>query len=223
LGLSAGPVPPRLEAAVKAGLLTLIDHARGRGWSARRACLLLGLAPDRAAGWRIRSRSGRLADLPCGGGAVHGLLDSERVAVVELFEAWAGVDRTHRKLAARGSRLDLVHVSASTMHRVLNAEGLVLQRPAAREPAVRAPWPEWIVWKPNRPDSSTTPSGCTPASATSPPTTSTTAAAKPSAKPAATASPRHDTHASNTVEPKHGTHHDRAPIPAGYFLDRTPD
>ena len=80
---------------------------------------------------------------------MHGLLDSERAAVVELFEAWAGVDRSHRKLAARGSRLDLVHVSASTMHRVLNAEGLVLQRPAAREPAVRAPWPEWIVWKPN--------------------------------------------------------------------------
>jgi len=149
LGLTAGPVPPRVEAAVKAGLLTLIDHARERGWSARRACLLLGLDPDRAAGWRIRSRSGRLADLPCGGGAVHGLLESERAAVVELFEAWAGVDRSHRKLAARGSRLDLVHVSASTMHRVLNAEGLVLQRPAAREPAVRAPWPEWIVWKPN--------------------------------------------------------------------------
>jgi type III restriction enzyme len=37
------------------------------------------------------------------------------------------------------------------------------------------------------------------------------------------ASPRHDTHASNTVEPKHRTHHDRAPIPAGYFVDRTPD
>jgi putative transposase len=37
-----------VEAAVKAGLLTLIDHARERGWSARRACLLLGLDPDRA-------------------------------------------------------------------------------------------------------------------------------------------------------------------------------
>jgi transposase InsO family protein len=76
-------------------------------------------------------------------------MDSERAAVVELFQAWAGIDRSHRKLAARGSRLDLVHVSASTMHRVLNAEGLVLPRPPAREPAVRAPWPEWIVWKPN--------------------------------------------------------------------------
>ncbi|MBA3279906.1 MAG: transposase [Geodermatophilaceae bacterium] len=58
------------------------------------------------------------------------------------------VDRSHRKLAARGSRLQLVHVSASTVHRVLAAEGLVLQGPPAREPQVRAPWPDWIEWKP---------------------------------------------------------------------------
>ncbi len=70
--------------------------------------------------------------------------------IVELFEAWAGVDRSHRKLAARGSRLELEHVSASTVHRVLGAEGLVLAGPPAREPQVRAPWPEWIEWKPGR-------------------------------------------------------------------------
>ncbi len=35
------------------------------------------------------------------------------------------------------------------MRRVLAAEGLVLQGPAPREPAVRAPWPDWVVWKPN--------------------------------------------------------------------------
>jgi hypothetical protein len=81
---------------------------------------------------------------------VHSLLESEHAAIVSLFEAWAGIDRSHRKLAARGSRLELVHMSASTMHRVLAAEGLVLQGPAAREPAIRAPRPEWIVWKPNR-------------------------------------------------------------------------
>jgi putative transposase len=150
LGLTAGPVPPRVEAPVKAGLLALIAHAHGRGWPTRRACSLLGLDPDRVAVWRDRARADRLADLPCGGGAVHGLLEAERVAIVELFEAWAGVDRSHRKLAARGSRLDLVHVSASTVHRVLAAEGLVLQGPAAREPAIRAPWPDWIEWKPGR-------------------------------------------------------------------------
>jgi hypothetical protein len=49
LGLTAGPVPPRVDAPVKAGLLALIDHVGERGWSTRRACSLLGLDPDRAA------------------------------------------------------------------------------------------------------------------------------------------------------------------------------
>ncbi len=39
---------------------------------------------------------------------MHGLPAAERAAVVELFEPWAGVDRSHRKLAARGSRLELL-------------------------------------------------------------------------------------------------------------------
>ncbi len=92
LGLTAGPVPLRVDVPVKAGLLDLIDHALEAGWSTRRACVLLGLDPDRAASWRTRACTGRLADLPCGGGAVHGLLESERAAIIELFEAWAGVD-----------------------------------------------------------------------------------------------------------------------------------
>lgn len=150
MGLTAGPVPPRVEAPVKAGLLALIAHAGARGWSTRRSCRLLGLDPDRVTAWRDRAAADRLGDLPCGGGAVHGLLDAERGAIVELFEGWAGIDRSHRKLAARGSRLELVHVSASTVHRVLAAEGLVLQGPPVREPAIRAPWPDWIEWKPQR-------------------------------------------------------------------------
>jgi len=152
LGLTAGAVPARVDATVKAGLLDLVVNAVDCGWSTRRACALLGLDPDRAAGWRTRRLSGgpdRLCDASPGGGAVHGLLDAERAAIVDLFDGWADVDRSHRKLAARGSRLDLVHVSASTMHRVLGAEGLVLHGPAPREPAVRAPWPDWVVWKPN--------------------------------------------------------------------------
>jgi len=150
LGLIAGAVPSRVQAPVKTGLLALLDHAVGAGWSTRRACALLGLDPDRAAVWRERSRVGRLVDMPCGGGAVHGLLETERAAIVELFEAWAGIDRSHRKLAARGSRLDLVNASASTVHRVLAAEGLVLHGPPVREPAIRSPWPEWIEWKSGR-------------------------------------------------------------------------
>jgi hypothetical protein len=43
-----------VDASVKAGLLDLIDHAVAEGgWSARRACTLLGLDHWRAARWFI--------------------------------------------------------------------------------------------------------------------------------------------------------------------------
>ncbi len=147
MGLTAGPVPPRVDAPVKAGLLALIAHAAGRGWSTARACRLLGVDPDRLADWR--DRLDRLDDLPCGGGAVHGLLEEERAAILTVYDGWADIDRSHRKLAARGSRLRLVHASAATVRRVLTAEGLALQGKPPREPQVRAPWPDWVVWKPN--------------------------------------------------------------------------
>ena len=35
--LSAGPVPSRVDACVKAGLLDLVDHAVDAGWTPRRA------------------------------------------------------------------------------------------------------------------------------------------------------------------------------------------
>jgi putative transposase len=97
-----------------------------------------------------RRATGRLDDLPPGGNPLHGLLDWERTAVVELFETWGGIDRSHRKLAHRGSRIDLVHVSESTVRRVLAAEGLALPGNPPREPAPRPGWPDWLEWKPNR-------------------------------------------------------------------------
>jgi hypothetical protein len=41
-------------------------------------------------------------------------------------------------------------VSESSVLRVLSAEGLVLQGNPPREPIPRAPWPDWLEWKPNR-------------------------------------------------------------------------
>jgi len=149
LGLTAGAVPARVDAGIKAGLLELLTHAERAGWSRARACRLLGLDVDRAGSWQARKALDRLTDLPCGGGAVHGLLDHEPDAIVALFEDWADIDRSHRKLAARGSRLELVHVSASTVQRVLHEQNLVLPGHPAREPLVRAPWPDWLSWKPN--------------------------------------------------------------------------
>jgi len=60
-----------------------------------------------------------------------------RGAVIELFEGWGEIDRSHRKLARRDSRIRLVHVSESTVRRVLADEGLVLAAPPPREPAPR--------------------------------------------------------------------------------------
>jgi len=146
----AGPVPPRVPAEVKAGLLDLAGHAVEHGWAARRATAALGLDHARYHHWAARRQAGRLADAPPGGHPLHGLLAWEHAAVIELFEGWGEIDRSHRKLAHRGSRLQLVHVSESTVRRVLAEEGMVVEGPGPREPAPRTPWPDWLEWKPNR-------------------------------------------------------------------------
>jgi transposase InsO family protein len=81
---------------------------------------------------------------------VHGILPAEIDAILAVAEQWGPVDRSHRKLAHRGSYEGLVWVAPSTFQRVLAAQGLVLPEPLARTPAVKKPWPDWLVWEPNR-------------------------------------------------------------------------
>src|SRR6266545_5017829 len=106
LGLTAGLVPPRVDAEVKAGPAE----------------------------------------------ALHALLAWEREAILALAEEWGEVDRSHRKLAHRGSRLDRVYVSESTVLRLLDAAGMRLPGAAARERRPARPWPEWaelvpgVIW-----------------------------------------------------------------------------
>jgi hypothetical protein len=150
LGLTVGPVPARVDADVKAGLLDLIDHAVEHGWPTRRACARLGLDDTRAARWAERRGAGRLDDAAPGGHPLHGLLPGERTAILALYEQWGEIDRSHRKLAHRGSYLELVWVSESSVRRVLCEEGLALQGNPPREPRPRTPWPDWLEWKPNR-------------------------------------------------------------------------
>lgn len=129
-----GLVPARVEGNVKAGLLELVDDAVEQGWSKRRACAVLEIDDFRIHRWLQRRAEDRLDDLAPGGNPVHGLLDWEIEAIVELAEAWGEIDRSHRKLAHRGSRLEAVYVSESTMLRVLAAQGLVLPGVPPREP-----------------------------------------------------------------------------------------
>ena len=148
--MTAGPVPNRVDAYVKAGLLGLIDHAQRNGWTRRRAAIKLGLDDSRAQRWDHLRRTGHsLADAPGGGNPVHGLLACEREAIVGVFEQWADTDRSHRKLAHRGSRIGQVFVSESTFLRVLRSEQLVPPGNPVREPVPRKDWPDWLVWKPN--------------------------------------------------------------------------
>ena len=151
MGLSIGPVPFRVDAEVKAGLLALVDHAVGEGWSQRRVCRVLDVNEDRVVRWRRRLVAGQGLDdvVPGPREALHGVLEWERQAIIDLFDVWGEIDRSHRKLAHRGSRLERVFVSESTVFRVLSAEGLVLLAARKREPAgPRMPWPDWVEYRP---------------------------------------------------------------------------
>lgn len=128
MGLTVGPVPARVDAEVKAGLLDLLDHATTNGWSLRRAASVLDVNAERLRRWQARRGAGMsLADgAPGPVEPVHALLPTERDAIVAVYEQWHAIDRSHRKLAHRGSREEVVWVSESSVWRVLQAEGLVI-------------------------------------------------------------------------------------------------
>lgn len=145
-----GGVPPRVAAATKQALLGLVDQAVAQGFTTQAACRVLQLSERRVNRWQVRRAAGTLADRPAGGGAVHGLLAEEVEAILELAVEWGEVDRSHRKLAHRGSRLGRVWVSPASVFRVLAAHDLVLPKPPGRAPVQRRPWPDWLEYRPNQ-------------------------------------------------------------------------
>ena len=150
LELSRGPVGGRVAGDVKEGLLKLIDGAVASGWSHQRACGVLEVTDVRVHRWRARLRDvGTLVDRAPGGGAVHALLAWEEAAILELIEDWGPVDRSHRKLAHRGSYVNKVFVSPSTLRRVAEKHQVRLPEALPRTPVVLPPWPEFVQWKPN--------------------------------------------------------------------------
>ena len=94
MGLTAGLVPPRVDAQLKAGLLDLVTHAVTEGgWSLRRAAAVLGLDHVRVLRWQARAALGELADRPPGPDvALHALLAHERAAIIKLSEEWGEIE-----------------------------------------------------------------------------------------------------------------------------------
>jgi putative transposase len=141
-----------VSAGTKLELLGLIDRAVADGWAHSRACGVLDLADVRAHRWRARLRdTGNLEDKNPGGGAVHGLLSWEEAEILDLIEQWGQVDRSHRKIAHRGSRLGVVFVSPSTVLRVALKHKVHLPgepyRPRPVMPALpQIPWERNRIW-----------------------------------------------------------------------------
>jgi len=148
LGLS-GQVPRRVDAATKSGLLELLEEATDEGWSLRRACAQLELGEVRAHRWLHRRDHGDLIDARPGGTPMHGLLDDEAEQIVALFSEWGETDRSHRKLAHRGSYLNRVWVSPSSVRKVLAARGLRLRALPRPGRSTRKSFPDWAEYKPN--------------------------------------------------------------------------
>ena len=138
-----------MDAATKSGLLDLLEEALDAGWTLRRVCHELELPERRAHRWIARRAGGRLADRAPGGSPLHGLLEQEVAEILALFEEWGETDRSHRKLAARGSYLHRVWVSASSVRRVLflhDKHFRPLPRPGR---SARKPFPDWVDYQPN--------------------------------------------------------------------------
>ena len=145
-----GRVPRRVDAATKAALLGLLDAATAQGWSFAGACRQLELGEVRAYRWKQRQAAGELENEAPGGHPVHGLLDDEVQAIVELYHQWGETDRSHRKLAYRGSYTNTVWVAPSSVRRVLAAHGLVLHPPKRPGTSARKPFPDWVEYRPNQ-------------------------------------------------------------------------
>jgi transposase len=138
-----------VDQATKAGLLDLLEQALKQGWTARAVCQVLEVGELRIYRWLGRRAADELADQAPGGRPLHGLLDWEVAEIVRLFDEWGEVDRSHRKLAHRGSYLERVWVSPASVRRVLEREGLRL-RPLPRPGrSVRKPFPDWVDYTPN--------------------------------------------------------------------------
>lgn len=137
---------------VKEGLLKLIDNAVAQGWAHVHATTVLEVSDVRAYRWRTRlGEAGTLVDRTPWGNPVHRLLEWEEQEILDLIEKWGPTDRSHRKLAHRGSYENRVWAAPSTVLRVAEKHHVALPETAIRRstPPSQA-WPDTILWEPNQ-------------------------------------------------------------------------
>ncbi len=129
--------------------MDLVDDAVEAGWTIRRACGVLELGEIRAHRWFARRARGRLVDRAPGGSPMHGLLAEEVEQILALFEEWGETDRSHRKLAHRGSYLGRLWVSPSSVRRVLSLADKHFRPLPKSGKSHRRPFPTWVEYTPN--------------------------------------------------------------------------
>lgn len=135
----------------KLALLELIDDALAHGWTLTRCCEVLEVKIRRVRRWRRqREEGGDLVDARPGGNPLHGILDWEEAEILALHAEFADIDKSHRKLAHRGSYERRVWVSESTVFRVLAAHGKVLPDKPRPAPTAKKPWPDWVDLRPRQ-------------------------------------------------------------------------
>ena len=120
----SGPIPARVDQVTKATLLDLVGQAVASGWSTAGACRYLELLKRRYERWCRRAETGTLADRASGGPPLHRITPDEEVEILAVFDEWAEIDRSHRKLAHRGSWLKRFWCAPSTVGRVLDRHDL---------------------------------------------------------------------------------------------------
>jgi transposase InsO family protein len=126
-----------------------LDEALEAGWTLRRVCHELELGEVRGHRWVARRARGQLVDKAPGGSPAHGLLPAEEREILALFDEWGETDRSHRKLAHRGSYLGRIWVSPSSVRRVLFlADKHFRPRPRPGR-SVKKQFPDWVEYQPN--------------------------------------------------------------------------
>jgi len=141
------PVPARVDATGKAGLLALVDHAIGEGWTLHAVCEVLKISRRRVERWQHRRTD--LVDRKPGGVAVNSLLADEVAEILAVFDEWGERDRSHRRLAHRGSYEGRFWASPSTVRRVLIESDKHFRPLPQLVRGERRPFPDWASYRPN--------------------------------------------------------------------------